>query len=72
MHSGDLMRPREIAGHPRSGGSTWQSLARGLPLETEHLNGEIVRLGRLHGVPTPVNTAVTARTLTVDALHLTD
>ncbi len=81
---GDLMRPREIAGHPRSGGSTWQSLARGLPLETEHLNGEIVRLGRLHGVPTPVNTAVTAlarvavavgtppRTLTVDALHLTD
>jgi 2-dehydropantoate 2-reductase len=39
----------------RSGGSTWQSLARGRPLETDYLNGEVVLLGRLHGVPTPVN-----------------
>lgn len=45
---------------PRGGGSTWQSLARGLPLETEHLNGEIVRLGRAHGVATPMNEALLA------------
>lgn len=40
----------------RSGGSTWQSLARGAgSIEVDYLNGEIVLLGRLHGVPTPVN-----------------
>ena len=38
------------------GGSSWQSLARGAgSIEAEYLNGEIVLLGRLHGVPTPVN-----------------
>jgi 2-dehydropantoate 2-reductase len=38
------------------GGSSWQSLARGAgSIEAEFLNGEIVLLGRLHGVPTPVN-----------------
>ncbi|HET9620045.1 MAG TPA: 2-dehydropantoate 2-reductase N-terminal domain-containing protein [Kofleriaceae bacterium] len=39
----------------RAGGSTWQSLARGGSLETDYLNGEVVLLGRLHGVATPVN-----------------
>ena len=40
----------------RPGGSTWQSLARGTgSSEVDYLNGEIVLLGRLHGVPTPVN-----------------
>ncbi len=38
------------------GGSSWQSLARGAgSIEAEYLNGEIVLLGGLHGVPTPVN-----------------
>ncbi len=38
------------------GGSSWQSLARGAgSIEAEFLNGEIVLLGGLHGVPTPVN-----------------
>ena len=38
------------------GGSSWQSLARGAgSIEAEFLNGEIVMLGRMHGVPTPVN-----------------
>lgn len=45
-----------VGGVIRSGGSTWQSLARGTgSAEADYLNGEIVRLGRLHGVPTPVN-----------------
>ena len=53
---GDLIRIRPIAGEPRSGGSSWQSLARGSGrIEADQLNGEIVLLGRLHGVPTPVN-----------------
>jgi 2-dehydropantoate 2-reductase len=38
------------------GGSSWQSLARRAgSIEAEFLNGEIVLLGGLHGVPTPVN-----------------
>lgn len=45
-----------IEGHPRSGGSTWQSLVRGQSaIEVDYLNGEIVLLGKLHGVPTPYN-----------------
>lgn len=45
-----------IAGRERGGSSTWQSLARGTgEVETDYLNGEIVLLGRLHGVPTPLN-----------------
>ncbi|MEJ7597756.1 MAG: 2-dehydropantoate 2-reductase N-terminal domain-containing protein [Kofleriaceae bacterium] len=47
---------KPIAGVSRAGGSTWQSLTRGATtLETDYLNGEIAMLGRLHGVPTPVN-----------------
>lgn len=50
-----------VNGQMRGGGSTWQSVERGLPsVETDYLNGEIVRLGRLHGVPTPVNAAIQA------------
>ncbi len=37
-------------------GSSWQSLRRGLgSIEADFLNGEIVRLGRLYGEPTPYN-----------------
>ncbi len=58
---GDLVTLREIAGRPRGGSSTWQSLARGTgSVEVDHLNGEIVLLGRLHGVPTPVNEVLQA------------
>ncbi|HZP57430.1 MAG TPA: 2-dehydropantoate 2-reductase [Dehalococcoidia bacterium] len=52
----DAMREQPIAGRAREGGSSWQSLARGAgSIEADYLNGEIVLLGRLHGVPTPVN-----------------
>ncbi|HKA56529.1 MAG TPA: 2-dehydropantoate 2-reductase [Candidatus Binatia bacterium] len=45
-----------VAGHSRTGGSTWQSLTRGLSsIEVDFLNGEIVLLGKLHGIPTPCN-----------------
>jgi 2-dehydropantoate 2-reductase len=53
---GELMRMRPIDGQRHLGGSSWQSLARGRgSVEADYLNGEIVLLGRLHGVPTPVN-----------------
>jgi 2-dehydropantoate 2-reductase len=41
------------------GGSTWLSLVRKSgSVETDYLNGEIVRLGRASGVPTPLNDAL--------------
>ncbi|MGO4419284.1 ketopantoate reductase family protein, partial [Streptomyces sp. MCAF7] len=51
---------RPVAGGTaRGGGSSWQSLVRGSgTVEADYLNGEIVLLGRLHGVPTPVNEAL--------------
>ena len=53
---GDRMEFQAIGGAPRAGGSTWQSLARGTgSAEGDYLNGEIALLGRLHGLPTPVN-----------------
>jgi thiosulfate/3-mercaptopyruvate sulfurtransferase len=51
----------EIPGHARPGSSTWQSLARSATPETDYLNGEIVLLGRLHGVPAPANAAIQGR-----------
>jgi 2-dehydropantoate 2-reductase len=48
-----------VEGYPNAEGSTWQSIARGRDsVESDYLNGEIVLLGHLHSVPTPVNAAV--------------
>lgn len=53
---GDRIALKDVGGEPRGGGSSWQSLQRGSgSIETDYLNGEIVRLGREIGVPTPVN-----------------
>ncbi|RYE07152.1 MAG: ketopantoate reductase family protein [Hyphomicrobiales bacterium] len=70
-----------VEGVDRVGGSSTQSLTRGAgSIETDYLNGEIVLLGRLHGVPAPLNAALCdlsrelvetragAGTLTADAL----
>lgn len=53
---GDRIVLRPLDGSPRGGGSSWQSLDRGTgSIEADYLNGEISLLGRVHGVPTPVN-----------------
>ncbi|HEX3795878.1 MAG TPA: 2-dehydropantoate 2-reductase N-terminal domain-containing protein [Acidimicrobiales bacterium] len=53
---GDHIQLRNTSSGEWSGGSSWQSLARGTgSIEAEFLNGEVVLLGGLHGVPTPVN-----------------
>lgn len=50
------IRVRPVDGADRPGGSSWQSLHRSTgAVETDYLNGEIVMLGRMHGVPTPAN-----------------
>lgn len=64
-----FLQIRTVPGHDRNGGSTWQSLRRGLgTVEVDSLNGEIVSLGREHGVPTPVNALLleTATTMARD------
>jgi 2-dehydropantoate 2-reductase len=59
---GDILQVGAIGGvTSRPGGSTWQSLARGQgSVETDYLNGEIVLLGRVHGVPAPCNAMLQA------------
>jgi 2-dehydropantoate 2-reductase len=53
---GDLFQWGGDAARSRPGSSSWQSLSRGTgSIEADYLNGEIVLLGRLFGVPTPVN-----------------
>jgi 2-dehydropantoate 2-reductase len=52
----DKIRLVPLDGSERGGGSSWQSLTRGTgTIEADYLNGEIALLGRLHGVPTPLN-----------------
>jgi 2-dehydropantoate 2-reductase len=53
---GDYLQLSSTSSGEWQGGSSWQSLARGAgSIEAEYLNGEVVLLGALHGVPTPVN-----------------
>jgi 2-dehydropantoate 2-reductase len=53
---GDLLNRRALGGQAKGGSSSWQSLERGAgSIESDYLNGEIVLLGRQHGIPTPVN-----------------
>jgi 2-dehydropantoate 2-reductase len=53
---GDQVRVLPVDGSPRRGNSSWQSLTRRTgSIEADFLNGEIVLLGRKHGIPTPVN-----------------
>ncbi|MDI1462383.1 2-dehydropantoate 2-reductase [Catellatospora sp. KI3] len=56
VRRGDIIRRHDVPGTPRGGSSSWQSLARGTgSIEADYLNGEIVLLGRLHGVAAPYN-----------------
>lgn len=54
----EILKITDIQGRKSSGSSTFQSVARGTgSIETDYLNGEIVLLGRMHGIETPVNSA---------------
>jgi 2-dehydropantoate 2-reductase len=53
---GSILELGTVDGKPRPGSSSWQSIARAAgSIETDFLNGEIVLLGRLYGIPTPAN-----------------
>lgn len=47
-------------------GSTLQSILRRRPTEIDYLNGEIVRMGAMVGMPTPLNSAVVNLVHTVE------
>lgn len=50
---------KDVPGAPRGGGSSWQSVVRGTgTIESEYLNGEIVLLARMNGLPVPVNSRI--------------
>ena len=56
---GDLLKDGLVNGAARVGSSSLQSLLRGnTDIEVDFLNGEIVTLGRLHGIPIPANLVV--------------
>lgn len=52
---GAFISLRSVDGKQRPGGSTWQSLLRGVGAETDYLNGEIARVARLHRRRAPAN-----------------
>jgi len=52
---GNRLHPTDVVGHDRGGSSTWQSLLSRGKVEVDYLNGEVVLLGRLYGVPVPTN-----------------
>jgi thiosulfate/3-mercaptopyruvate sulfurtransferase len=52
---------RPTSGVAYGGNSTWQSITRSSPLETDFLNGEIVLAARLLGRTAPVNQAIAER-----------
>ncbi len=58
----DAARRADLVPRPAGapvGGSSWQSVTRRTGnVEADFLNGEIVLLGRIHDVPTPVNTTL--------------
>ena len=65
------MEIAEVPGLTAWGGSSWQSLVRGTgSIEADYLNGEICLMGRLHGVPTPVNELLRRRANAAAAAQL--
>jgi 2-dehydropantoate 2-reductase len=52
------VRPAQVDGKYREGGSTWQSRARGQPLESHWIEGAMARFAAEHGVPAPINSAL--------------
>lgn len=66
-----LLPLKAVEGQAFPGSSSWQSLARGASVtEVDYLTGEIVLLGRLQGVPTPLNQALQAQVRHMARTHI--
>ncbi len=44
-----------LAMDPKARSSMWEDLQNNRPVEVDYINGEIVKLGKLHNIPTPLN-----------------
>jgi 2-dehydropantoate 2-reductase len=58
--AGDKALAMMLGMGPNVHASMLDDLVRGRRIEVEHLSGEIVRLGRVHGIPTPVHDVLSA------------
>ncbi|WP_214107963.1 ketopantoate reductase family protein [Acrocarpospora catenulata] len=68
---GDAVSLHPIENIPRPGGSSWQSLAKSSgTIESPYINGEIALLGRLHNIPTPINTTLQTQSTRHAQQHL--
>ena len=68
---GELLQVREIHGAHRGGGSSWQSIARGLgSIEADAFNGEVVRVGASIGTSAPVNAVIRDRAVAAAAARI--
>jgi len=64
----EVVRSDPVDGKPREGGSTWQSHARGRPLESPWLEGAMAKLAEELGVPAPVNAFLARASISPRAL----
>ena len=53
-----LLARTALSVHPKARSSMADDLDRGRPTEIAELQGEIIRLGLAHGIPTPVSKAL--------------
>ncbi|MCL6271062.1 2-dehydropantoate 2-reductase [Sansalvadorimonas sp. 2012CJ34-2] len=53
-----LLAKQMLSIDPKARSSMWQDIQNGKPTEVDDLNGEIIRLGQLHYIRTPVNSQV--------------
>jgi len=68
---GDLLQVREIRGSLRGGGSSWQSIARGLgSIEADALNGEVVRIAASVDLAARVNAVILDRAVAAAAARV--
>jgi 2-dehydropantoate 2-reductase len=68
---GDRLQVRQIGGAHRGGGSSWQSIARGLgSIEADALNGEGVRIATSVGTGAPVNALIRDRAVAAAAARV--
>jgi 2-dehydropantoate 2-reductase len=54
---------------PQARSSMWEDLSRGRATEIDDLNGMVSRLGRAHGIPTPVNDRLVSRIRDAEAAN---
>ncbi len=61
-----MVAKQMLAMDPEARSSMWEDLQNGRKTEVDELQGEVVRLGQKHGVPTPINNKILAEINSVE------